>query len=557
MKMLVVDLLRLGDLLMHRPLYQAMKREHPDVELHILINSDAKVAEPILRQWFSEVHIFDRKQYQNACLDRSASLLSAVNQLSWQIEDLNQRHFDYVVNMTQNKLSGYLTDLIEAEEVYGLTIDNKDRSDFFSPWFRYLEDHVTLGGANVFHYNDALAGGLGLQMQPEDLRCRFDEEPEFQDEVRSLGLKTKGLVVQATSFDSRKEWDATSLGDALLAFQSLNHDSSITLIGAPFEADQIQSLYGQLQARGLHLQMALLSLGGVTALLNQSKCLLTVDTSIKHLAAGTSCKIVELALGSADVRKTGVYKDHSLIIEPKIECFPCAHRADGCERKTFECRQAIPGDLAGLALSHFYRGTLDGLHVLAEQTKDECAMSLVKTTPFGFWRKISCSPSDWSFEASRLLTMLSTQRLLDGSHKPMGTDVALHLIEEVYLLMGAIDSDRFSKWLKSIEADSFKKQTTIESMVHISRTLRKHHNPAECLEKMHQKLVTEIHVDEDPNLFDRVRRGMEIDWSTSKLVDNFDYLRQLDVALDHSFQKSEIQHRLIRYAKELSERRTR
>ena len=74
---------------------------------------------------------------------------------------------------------------------------------------------------------------------------------------------------------------------------------------------------------------------------------------------------------------------------------------------------------------------------------------------------------------------------------------------------------------------------------------------------MHQKLVTEIHVDEDPNLFDRVRRGMEIDWSTSKLVDNFDYLRQLDVALDHSFQKSEIQHRLIRYAKELSERRTR
>src|SRR6185437_6415211 len=104
----------------------------------------------------------------------------------------------------------------------------------------------------------------------------------------------------------------------------------------------------------------------VLSLARVADVLVTGDTSIKHLAALTPIRIVEIALGSSDIERTGAYKDGSLIISSRESCVPCRHSAP-CHRDHHACAAKLDPQAVGLAIAKFTEKDWSSLQLLAQE----------------------------------------------------------------------------------------------------------------------------------------------------------------------------------------------
>jgi hypothetical protein len=59
-----------------------------------------------------------------------------------------------VVNLTHNRLSGWLTTLVGCSNTRGVAFGTNGRFSVGSGWFEYLNDFVEPGSGNVFHFVD-------------------------------------------------------------------------------------------------------------------------------------------------------------------------------------------------------------------------------------------------------------------------------------------------------------------------------------------------------------------------------------------------------------------
>ena len=119
MKILVLSLLRAGDLVMQRPLFAAIKEQSKDCELHILINDEVSWIAPILKE-VDHVHIFPRKLLQNLIGEANHNIFRASLELSNFLLKFNEQNFDEVMNFTHNRLSAYVAEEVSAPIKRGL-----------------------------------------------------------------------------------------------------------------------------------------------------------------------------------------------------------------------------------------------------------------------------------------------------------------------------------------------------------------------------------------------------------------------------------------------------
>ncbi|MBK8203900.1 MAG: hypothetical protein IPK68_16820 [Bdellovibrionales bacterium] len=131
MKILVVSLLRIGDVLMALPMLQGLRQAHPGAEIHLLVNTTASSLAPLVD--FVRWHYFDRSNLQLGLGDYDHSLFDSFHKLSATVDNLNQHSFDLLINVTQNRLSGWLCSAIHARDKIGLIIDRNGRGDTGPP----------------------------------------------------------------------------------------------------------------------------------------------------------------------------------------------------------------------------------------------------------------------------------------------------------------------------------------------------------------------------------------------------------------------------------------
>jgi hypothetical protein len=69
------------------------------------------------------------------------------------------------------------------------------------------------------------------------------------------------------------------------------------------------------------------------------------------LANATDVKVLELSLGSSDWRRTGAYKEGSVIVQSKADCAPCPHSSP-CSQASHRCSEMLsPHDIALVAMA--------------------------------------------------------------------------------------------------------------------------------------------------------------------------------------------------------------
>ncbi|CAN5547618.1 hypothetical protein BH10BDE1_BH10BDE1_31980 [soil metagenome] len=346
MKILVVNLLRLGDVIAMAPAIKAIRLRHPGAEIHLMINSNFEKAAQLI-DGIDQVLNFERDRIQAACVDANRPMFEAYDWLQRFVEETSDRSYDKIFNFTHNRLSGWLCGLIESPKKVGLVLDGSGAVSFGSSWFRQLNQQVDFDDVQAFNHTDVFLGAVGawdLVAEANFFDALLKETAEGRREAAALTAKAEGattkIAFQISTSDAKKEWgDARfrALAETLLRAKP---ESIIYVTGAPNERERIEAFCRSCEVAPNSIQPAILSLAGVVSLLEEVELLVTGDTSIKHLAAAGTTRVIELIVGSADAYRTGSWKAGDFLIASREACAPCGH-SEACHRTSHACAIAI------------------------------------------------------------------------------------------------------------------------------------------------------------------------------------------------------------------------
>lgn len=314
MKILVINLLRLGDVVMNVPVINGLRARRADAQIDMLTFKPASalhVMLPKVNRWWT----IDRDELQDGLGRADVPMLASFSVLKEQLDAINAEKYDLIINLTQTKFSAYVAGYLKAGDRLGLTYDLKGLPHFYSPWFRYLDERADGEIDDVFHHTDIFAHACGIGEAPRDWTLKVTAKG--RDEVEALNLGTGEVIaLQLFTSDEKKNWPVGRWLDFVHELKAHRPTIQIVALGAPNERERLLEFTAM---AGTEIIPAVLSLEGAVALLHRAKLLLTGDTSIKHLANSATAKVIELSLGWSDYRRTGVYKENSLIVTGEID----------------------------------------------------------------------------------------------------------------------------------------------------------------------------------------------------------------------------------------------
>ncbi len=318
MKILVVSLLRLGDIIQQVPLLRGLRTKYPQASVHLLLNRQFASVEEILGDLVDQYHYFEREALQKGIGEAQFNILWSYRKLDQLVQQLNAQNFDVAYNVTHNKLSAYLLGALNIEDTRGLYFKEKRFQGLDSPWLKYFNERFSSNNTSVFHYIEILSHAFGLPLQS-------------QTEV--LKKKSKTVLFQCLTSDPKKNWSLSSFKMLKEEIERNLVDYKVKILAAPFERDLLVSAFATEDILSCDLNQAMEHL-------KSAALLVTGDTSIKHLAAQVGTPLVELVLGSSDAAKTGAYSSGAYQIQTKVPCAPCVHSV-ACPQKSHLCAESL------------------------------------------------------------------------------------------------------------------------------------------------------------------------------------------------------------------------
>ncbi len=403
MRIIVLSLLRIGDIVLASSILRGLRTKHPDAVIDVVINSQFKKATcliPYVDRWIE----FDREALQSSLSQANQPLFDAYHHLSDWIDALSDQPYDIAINLTHNRLSGWMMSLIEAKKRIGLCFDAQGRGTFGSSWFRHLNSQVDAESLETFHFTDIFRFACGLESvhiaSPLEPTAKGEQEvAKFLNAASSFDCKEKVggasapphrpdfLVVQALTSDVKKNWGLVRFQAAIEIFASRHPQNPVFILGSDSERAILEPMVTTLKELGHRCELAILGFEGAFSLLRRAKLLLSGDTSIKHLAALTKTNVVELSLGSSDFPRTGAYHHGSVILQTKEHCAPCAH-SNKCHRDTHACATRLSSDVVGMVTSEVFAGRSFQLAHIASEYLEEVSVFRVDTKTCGYWTAV-------------------------------------------------------------------------------------------------------------------------------------------------------------------------
>jgi|GEM_PF-517985 len=373
-RILVVQLARLGDTLQSLMALRAAKQLYPQLEIHLVVRgrfSDAAKNCP----WIHGVHVLPTDEWipsiLHAMKEKNASLeqvdfRSVIGPAAAWLAPLVDEPWHLVFNWTYSDSSSWLAALMPALARYGY-IRRKDLSAGAADgWSHYIQAIVQQQSPQNIHLTDILTTQLLTALQlhvgdPEqEATSRESLSHQFFNVPRSTleGIREEGrewrdpsrkwIAFQLGAGHAAKSWDESSWAELAVRILARHGECNLVLLGNG-EADRRAAAHvlEQLRENGLE-DRCVLSLVDQTdfqlwaAIIGRSQWVFSGDTSVIHLASVLGTRIINLSIGPVRHTETGPYGNGHFVLQPDITCAVCA----GVEgAAVHRCREAITPDI--------------------------------------------------------------------------------------------------------------------------------------------------------------------------------------------------------------------
>ncbi len=344
-KILVIQLCRIGDILMTGPLLRGLRRDYPAADISLMV-MDTFAATPLPTHLYDRLIQFPLGGLAGALAARDAGWEPALHSLRGFLRECTSTPFDLVVNLTHTDMSALVTSLLPARKRAGLVMRADRRRGIDSAWMTHMRAAVRSRDISCFHLVDMFswtagvardARGLEIDIAPEDHTWAAEFAAAREQPARPM------IAMQLGASAESKQWPVerfAALADAL--DPSLG---DIVLIGGPQE-HTLADTFRAAATRPVIDSIGQTSLRRLGALLQRCRLLITNDTGPMHVAAAVGTRVLDISSGPVSAHETGPYGAGHIVIEPEIACYPCPLDSE-CHH--FACRFSLTPDDAAAA----------------------------------------------------------------------------------------------------------------------------------------------------------------------------------------------------------------
>ena len=269
MKILFIQLKRIGDLIVTTPAIAAVREKFPDAHVTLVISSEAKALAPAI----SGVN-------KLLVMPRGFSGLATLSAIAG-------RKFDYCLDFTRNDRSSLLVLLSRARKRI-VSFRIKVRSRFRTRFYNELVPH-RMRDMHTIDYHLGLLEPLGISNVSRAVALNLPKSArESADALLTANnLRRSFILFHPGSARAEKFWNAQRWAEVINRAAE-HHDVDLVITGgaSPLEQTHIDDIKSKLRHNVVDLsgKTDLLTLAAIIA---KARLLITVDSATVHLAAAS------------------------------------------------------------------------------------------------------------------------------------------------------------------------------------------------------------------------------------------------------------------------------
>lgn len=373
-KILIVNLMRMGDILQTSPLIGCLRAKFPSIRIDLVLSE--AFLDAGRRVGADAVHPFPVQGLRDL-LSRGESLEDALRELEEFVESVNRGGpYDLVCNLTPSRLGASLASLFVYRSRVGMWMEEDGSLQTTDPWTSYLVAMMSNRRRNPFHLVDIWMRALGVSGPGRlSLEVRPEDAERTRELLTGLGVKLDRELLVGFQLSASQKEKCWSEREFIRLGQSLHRALKARVL--LFGVDQEQHVCRRVGAQipGSVNLAGKTDLGVLATALRSCRALVTNDTGTLHVATAVETPVVVVSVGPVNFRETGPYGTGHWIFQARLPCAPC-HFDASCLRPV--CKETIRAE-------HVY-GVL--LHVLGMREE----------LPRGLPADVACYRSDFDRE---------------------------------------------------------------------------------------------------------------------------------------------------------------
>lgn len=419
---LVINLMRLGDLIQSTPLLRAVRRAHPAARMTLLVQ-DVFQEIAALMPYYDRLFILDFLKLAPLMDREAAHLPYAFTYLNEVKEQLRNPPPDVVINLTPTRLGAILSRIAGGKEVRGLTLTPARTFVSQPDWMSYLLCAANHRRFNPFNVVDQFTRGAGYQPQSEGVTLRIPAavQQQVDQELAAAGLTPQVCLIglQPGASASIRQWPPGNFAEVARLLLS-THPCHFLLLGTEKERPLGEAIQAQLPAGSVTSLMGKTRLATLTAYLARMRLLITNDTGTMHIACGVGTPVLALFLATARVYDTGPTGRGHIALQPRLDCYPCRSSVNCAAPR---CHQALsPAAVASLALSRLTDAPLTSLPDDPQWQTLEVFVSDYDEQGFQQYLPLICRPLERSHFWNAVMRV-GWRWLLDGNQETLNGQI--------------------------------------------------------------------------------------------------------------------------------------
>ncbi len=336
-KILVINLMHIGDLLLVTPVLRTLRSNFPAA--HIALLADAKLADLVkYNRNIDRLIAIDKKGYH----DKLWNYIKLIG-------EIRDEKYDLVINLHRNERASFLAGLSGAGKIVGYST--------FGPhvfFDRVLENRKRVKHQVEAHF-DVLRETLGIaKIDDRGIEMWLDAAAEA--EAAKIWAETYGSeagTLKVIGLNSGASWPTKRWPKeyfAALADRLLDLGYGVAYFGGPMDEELVRETLG-LMKNSPHPRLAVLTgkvrLMVLAALFKKCAALVTNDSGPMHIAVAMDVPLVSI-FGASPVTGFSPYNNRSVVIKTTAACHPCyEHHCD-----TLHC-------MTGISVDQVLQATLD------------------------------------------------------------------------------------------------------------------------------------------------------------------------------------------------------
>lgn len=371
MRVLVIQLARLGDTIQSLMALRAAKQLYPEMEIHFLVRERFSSAAKRV-PWIKEVITLPTDRILEPVLKGQQNEAQALAGLARWLSPMIHDSWDMIINWTYSDASSYLTALIPARIKLGYSRRRDTTLSATDGWSHFIQGVVQGGVEQNIHLTDILTTQLLTALQihlgepADEGNSAVTSKAFFSLDLtgfneRDLGLSwrdpsRKWLGIQLGTGYATKNWSPERWSKFASYVLSRHPECNIVLLGGQEEAELAKRFYAELPSK-LRDSKQIVSLIGRTpfdawaSIVSKCHWILAGDTAVIHLASVLGTRVLNVSVGPVRHAETGPYGNGHYVVTSAQACAAC-ESGDFKTKTAHTCGESITAEAVYAAWSY-------------------------------------------------------------------------------------------------------------------------------------------------------------------------------------------------------------